>query len=132
MKSVEAAFLDVQEEHPTLIPFPASRLAPMTSYRDFVQRVAFYRDVGTGSRDELAYVLMGIAGEGGEALDVVKKLLRVPDEEYDADLVKRLPGLIEEVGDVLWYIQAFCNVVGIDIEQLAEWNQLKLEARYPE
>lgn len=68
---------------------------------------------------------MGIAGEGGEVCDLVKKWQhhRAP---RDTEKLKK------EIGDVLWYIAHACNVLGLRLEDIAAANVAKLRARYPD
>lgn len=67
---------------------------------------------------------LGLAGEAGEVIEVIKKHLY-----HGKDLDKS--ALIKELGDVLWYVAAICSQVGIDLEDVAERNVDKLSARYP-
>lgn len=67
--------------------------------------------------------VMGLAGESGEAIDLVKKYLfqgHDLDEEH----------LIRELGDILWYITATARALGYSLDDVMKANIEKLEARY--
>ena len=68
---------------------------------------------------------LGIAGESGELVDVLKKIL------FHGHPVNR-DSLIEELGDILWYIDAIASSIGSSLEEIAEFNVDKLKKRYPE
>lgn len=73
----------------------------------------------------LNYSLLGLAGEAGECANIQKKVLRGSVNQTDArDL------LIDELGDVLWYVSASCDDLAIPLEFVAEQNLAKLQARY--
>jgi len=67
---------------------------------------------------------MGIGGEGGEIVDIIKKNIF-----YDKPL-DRLHAL-EELGDLVWYINLMIHSLESDWDQVFTMNMLKLEARYP-
>lgn len=75
-------------------------------------------------RDGLALASLGIAGEAGEVVEIVKKHLF---HSKPLDLVK----LEKELGDVMWYIAAMCHVTGLDLGMVAYKNLEKLEKRFP-
>lgn len=68
---------------------------------------------------------MGLAGESGETVDYLKKVL-FHDHLYNEDVV------IKELGDVLWYVAGICTMLEISLEEVAEKNIDKLKKRYPE
>ena len=73
----------------------------------------------------LSNVGLGLAGEAGEAADLIKKHLH-----HGHDLDK--DHLAKELGDVAWYIALGCEVIGIGFEEVLQRNVDKLRARYPE
>lgn len=78
------------------------------------------------SREEaLANWSMGLAGEAGEAVDLLKKHLF---HGHDLDLSEAA----KEIGDVLWYVTALCETLGLDLGTVMWRNVEKLRARYPE
>lgn len=68
---------------------------------------------------------LGLAGEVGELVELVKKSV------YHGTPMAR-HALVEEIGDVLWYLSQFARVNGIGLEECAEKNILKLRVRFPE
>ena len=68
---------------------------------------------------------MGLNGEAGEAIDVLKKTLF---QEHSFDREK----LIEELGDCLWYIAEGAAALGVTLEDICKANLLKLLIRYPD
>ncbi len=70
---------------------------------------------------------VGVASEGGELLDAIKKCWA-----YNKPLdFKVEQNLIEECGDALFYIQHICNQLGINLLDLLKANMEKLIVRYP-
>lgn len=76
-------------------------------------------------KEKLLNGLMGLNGEAGECIDVYKKHLF---QGHDLDTNK----LIDEVGDVLWYVAEIAEGLNISIEEIAYKNIKKLENRYKE
>ena len=74
---------------------------------------------------ELANYSLGMVCEAGEVGDILKKHV-FHKHILDIDEVKK------EMGDVMWYLANLCNVLYIDMEEVAEMNINKLKARYPE
>lgn len=82
------------------------------------QRVDFVPRLMTGS--------IGICSEGGELLDIVKKVVfheHAFDEATEAKMVK-------ELGDVMWYVQQVCLALNVSLQEVIEGNKTKLQARY--
>ncbi len=76
-------------------------------------------------KDVLINGVMGLCGEAGEAIDIVKKHLAQGHElERDA--------LIKELGDVAWYLAETAYALGVPLEEVCQRNIDKLKARYPE
>lgn len=69
----------------------------------------------------------GLAAEGGEFSEVVKKAVYQGKELTDGEIYH----MKRELGDVLWYLANACTALGTDIETIMEMNIEKLEARYP-
>ena len=71
---------------------------------------------------------IGICSEGGELLDLVKKIIfqgKKPSEEL-RNKVKN------ELGDVMWYVQQVLITMEWDLEEVLAENTKKLSGRYPE
>ena len=77
------------------------------------------------TKDLLTVSALGIAGESGEIVDLIKKVL-YHDHELDTDK------LCKEIGDLLWYFVLLCETTGLTLEQVMETNVAKLRKRYPE
>jgi NTP pyrophosphatase (non-canonical NTP hydrolase) len=82
-------------------------------------------NVKTGKEGQLLNAVVGMVGEAAECLELVKKHIW---QDHSLDETK----LLEEAGDVLWYIAKLARIYGIPLEELAVQNIKKLEARYPE
>lgn len=67
----------------------------------------------------------GLNGEAGECIDLLKK------HEFQGHPFDRAK-MIEELGDVLWYIAEAASGIGVPLEILARHNIDKLRKRYPE
>lgn len=76
-------------------------------------------------KDVLINGVMGLCGESGEAIDIVKKHLA---QGHDLDREK----LIKELGDVAWYLAETAHALDVPLEEVMQRNIDKLKARYPE
>ena len=76
-------------------------------------------------KDVLINGVMGLCGESGEAIDIVKKHL-AQGHELDRDK------LIKELGDIAWYLAETATALDISLEEVLQRNIDKLRARYPE
>ncbi|MDY2872855.1 MAG: nucleoside triphosphate pyrophosphohydrolase family protein [Eubacteriales bacterium] len=76
-------------------------------------------------KDVLINSVMGLCGESGEAIDIVKKWLAQGHELDRAHLAK-------ELGDVAWYLAEAATALDIPLEEILRANLDKLKARYPE
>jgi NTP pyrophosphatase (non-canonical NTP hydrolase) len=66
----------------------------------------------------------GLAGESGEVVDEIKKVI-FHGHFADRDRFKK------ELGDVLWYLTDIATTLGLTLSEIAEHNIEKLEKRYP-
>lgn len=74
--------------------------------------------------EQLENGLMGLNGEAGEAIDILKKHLfqgHSLDKEHIA----------KELGDVAWYLAVAADAIGLDLETVLQMNVNKLRGRYP-
>lgn len=74
----------------------------------------------------ILYPSLGLAGETGEVCEKIKKVYRDRNGIFTA---KDIEEISKELGDVLWYIQAICNDLGISMQDIAEKNVDKLLSR---
>ena len=75
-------------------------------------------------KDVLINSVMGLCGESGEAIDIVKKWLmqgHALDKEH----------LIKELGDVAWYLAEAATALDIPLETVFQENLDKLHQRFP-
>ena len=76
-------------------------------------------------KDVLINGVMGLCGESGEAIDIVKKHL-AQGHELDRE------HLIKELGDIAWYLAETAYALDIPLEEVLQGNIDKLKKRYPE
>lgn len=69
--------------------------------------------------------VMGLVSEAGELMQAVKhgKIYGKPIDKVN---------IIEEMGDVMWYMAILADELGVSFEEIWEKNISKLEKRYPE
>ncbi len=96
------------------------------TYQAKAKETALYPGVG----DNFVYPTLGLAGETGEVVEKIKKLMRndqvvsvsqVPEE-------KKLE-IAKEMGDILWYLAQLATEFGIPFETVAHMNVEKLNSR---
>lgn len=75
----------------------------------------------------LEYPTLGLAGEAGEVANIVKKIQRDFGGEITAETRQKLK---DELGDVLWYISACADELGLTLNEIAEFNVEKLAKRH--
>ena len=75
-------------------------------------------------KDVLVNSVMGLCGESGEAIDIVKKWL-MQGHELDKD------HLIKELGDVAWYLAEAATALDVPLETVLQGNLDKLRQRFP-
>ena len=68
---------------------------------------------------------MGLCGESGEVIDLVKKHLF-----QGHDLDEKV--LIKELGDVAWYLAEAATALNVNLSEILEKNIKKLENRFPD
>ena len=76
-------------------------------------------------KDVLINGVMGLCGESGEAIDIVKKHL-AQGHELDRE------HLIKELGDVAWYLAETATALDVTLEEVLRQNIEKLKKRYPQ
>jgi NTP pyrophosphatase (non-canonical NTP hydrolase) len=114
----------------------------LNKYQDFVQAVtsdasnnldvlvARMRDLEQNENLNIALLntaSTGLASEGGEFSEIVKKMLfqGKPFNEENRFHMKR------ELGDIIWYWANACRALGYDPNEVIAENVAKLESRYP-
>ena len=76
-------------------------------------------------KDVLINGVMGLCGESGEVIDIVKKHLA---QGHELDKEK----IIKELGDVAWYMAEIATVLDVELEDVLVQNIEKLKKRYPD
>jgi NTP pyrophosphatase (non-canonical NTP hydrolase) len=94
----------------------------MNQYQEYAKNTAMYPS--NTWYDGLIYTVLGLNGEAGEVAEKVKKMLRDNLDFKDC----REP-IINELGDVLWYIASVANELGCTLEEVALRNMDKLNDR---
>jgi len=80
-----------------------------------------------GRLSNLEYPTLGLAGEAGEVANVVKKIQR----DHAGVITDEVRGkLKDELGDVLWYISACADELGMTLSEIAQYNVAKLAKRH--
>lgn len=87
------------------------------------QKEAFDLISEDGRKNMVLNGVLGLAGESGECCDIVKKN-RFQGHELNKE------HLIEELGDVMWYIAETASGLGVTLEEVAQYNLDKLHKRY--
>jgi len=96
----------------------------MNDYTKAVLRTANL-DLETSLEQRLSMGAMGLSGETGEVIDLIKKIV-FHKKPLDKDK------LVLELGDVFWYLEYLCLSLGINSEDVKTANIEKLNKRYPE
>lgn len=76
-------------------------------------------------RDVLINSVMGLCGESGEAIDIVKKWMAQGHELDKSHLAK-------ELGDIAWYLAEAATALDLPLEEIFQANLDKLKKRYPD
>lgn len=70
---------------------------------------------------------VGINAEGGEFLEIIKKMV-FQGKPWNNDNREHL---IIELGDIMWYVAQACNALGVTMDEVVATNLNKLMKRYP-
>lgn len=90
---------------------------------EYQQKAMSFLNPNLNEKDILINGVMGLCGESGEVIDIVKKHLA---QGHELNKNK----IIEELGDVLWYVAEIAYVLNVDLEEVFEGNINKLSKRY--
>ena len=95
-------------------------------YKSFLESVEYLDGEGSNIQ-RLLTAAVGISAEGGEFMEIVKKMVfqGKPWDEYNRK------HLIIELGDVMWYVMQACKALDVSIEEVVAGNVDKLKKRYP-
>ena len=89
------------------------------------QRLAMVTASPAACADPILNAVLGLAGEGGEIADRIKKQ-RFQNHAQDYEKLK------EELGDVCWYVALMATGLGVPLSDIFSQNVEKLKKRYPE
>lgn len=93
----------------------------LNEYQKEVLRTA---SANKGPAMEMAVSSLGLTGEAGEFADLIKKHV---GHGHVLDTAKAA----KELGDVLWYVARLAEMIGYDLDTVAQMNVDKLRKRYP-
>ena len=97
-----------------------------TNFVDFADRIGELDREGANI-ERLLTSGVGINAEGGEFLEIIKKMI-FQGKPWNEDNREHL---IIELGDVMWYVAQACMALEIDFDDVVKGNVKKLEKRYP-
>lgn len=94
---------------------------------EFISRIKEINDTTTINPSLLLTAAMGLAAEGGEFVEIPKKIFfqGKPINEENIFHMKR------ELGDIMWYWINACRALNLDPNDVIAENVRKLESRYP-
>lgn len=91
---------------------------------DYQKQAMRYLNPELQGKNILINSVMGLCGESGEVIDLVKKWLMQGHELDKAHVVK-------ELGDVAWYLAEAATALGVSLEDVFQANLDKLQQRFP-
>ena len=99
---------------------------PSKDYKSFIESLSALDGKGANI-NRLTTAAVGISAEGGEFMEIVKKMV-FQGKPWTDDNREHL---IIELGDVLWYVMQACKALDVSIEDVVAGNVEKLKKRYP-
>ena len=99
---------------------------PSKDYQSFIESLSSLNGKGANI-NRLTTAAVGISAEGGEFMEIVKKMV-FQGKPWNDDNREHL---IIELGDVLWYVAQATQALGVSFNDVIETNVKKLEKRYP-
>jgi NTP pyrophosphatase (non-canonical NTP hydrolase) len=95
------------------------------NFDEYQRAAARTSDPSQPTIDRVTNGALGLGGEAGEVIELVKK------HRYHGDELGIDP-LCKELGDLLWYISEMASAVNVSLGAIARTNIAKLRARYPD
>jgi len=91
-------------------------------YQKCSRKTAVYPDIG----NNLYYPALGLAGETGEVMNKIKKIMRDKIDIEDSNIKEMIES---ELGDILWYISNLATELNLSLDDIARKNLDKLMDR---
>lgn len=98
-------------------------------YRNFVTYTSTIKKpfvTSNANDDRLLLAAIGIASEGGELLDVHKKVYFHDHKRRKTMSPDRRVKAVKEAGDIMWYFFVWLDMMGLDIREVIQTNMDKL------
>ena len=99
---------------------------PSKDYKSFLESLSTLDGKGANIH-RLLTAAVGISAEGGEFMEIVKKMV-FQGKPWNDDNREHL---IIELGDVLWYVAQACMALEVSFDDVVAGNVEKLKKRYP-
>ena len=99
---------------------------PSKDYQSFLDALEYLDGEGSNIH-RLLTAAVGINAEGGEFMEIVKKMV-FQGKPWNDDNRKHLT---IELGDVMWYVMQACMALEIPLDEVIAGNVEKLKKRYP-
>ena len=99
---------------------------PSKDFECFIESVSSLNGKGANI-ERLLTAAVGISAEGGEFMEIVKKML-FQGKPWTEDNKRHL---IIELGDVMWYVMQACAALDVSLDDVVAGNVDKLKKRYP-
>ena len=99
---------------------------PSKDYKSFIKSLSTLDGEGSNIH-RLLTAAVGISAEGGEFMEIVKKMVfqGKPWDDHNRE------HLVIELGDVMWYVMQACMALNITLDDVIAGNVEKLKKRYP-
>jgi len=99
---------------------------PSKDYQSFTESLDNLDGEGANIQ-RLLTAAVGLSAEGGEFMEIVKKMV-FQGKPWNDDNREHL---IIELGDVMWYVMQACSALDVSLEDVVAKNVEKLKKRYP-
>ena len=99
---------------------------PSKDYQSFIESLKLLDSQGSNI-NRLTTAAVGISAEGGEFMEIVKKMVFQGKPWNDGNREH----LIIELGDVLWYVAQACMALEVSFDDVVAGNVEKVKKRYP-
>ena len=99
---------------------------PSKDYQSFTESLDNLDGEGANIQ-RLLTAAVGLSAEGGEFMEIVKKMV-FQGKPWNDDNREHL---IIELGDVMWYVMQACKALDVSLDEVIAGNVEKLKKRYP-